>query len=283
VHSPKCGSGNRPIDKEGALALLEAMLADDAHMQEEAEAILAVPPSGLDASMPPGDIRAGETYAGHFPSGPGTGSIGPLQKTPVYAGHGFAAEVIVSGEEKNMPPENAGFVVLDVETRHSAQEVGGWHKCSRMGVSVAVLYDSRSDAFTSYTQEAIPELAAVLAGSPLVVGFNLLRFDYAVLEPHAPGFSFRALPTLDMLQKVHEQLSYRISLDNLAQATLGSAKSADGLQALQWWKEQKLAEIEEYCRKDVAITRDIYLYGREHGHLLFTNKAGQAVRVKADW
>ena len=49
---------------------------------------------------------------------------------------------------------------------------------------------------------------------------------------------------LDMLIKVHEQLSYRLSLDNLARATLGAAKGADGLQALQWWKEGKLAEID---------------------------------------
>ena len=152
-----------------------------------------------------------------------------------------------------------------------------------MGVSVAVLYDSRTDAFTSYTQERVPELAAALAGAPLVVGFNLLRFDYSVLEPHAPGFAFRALPTLDMLLKVHEQLSYRLSLDNLARATLNAPKSADGLMALQWWKEGRLDEIERYCRMDVTLTRDLYLFGRANGYLLFTNKAGQSVRVRALW
>ena len=175
------------------------------------------------------------------------------------------------------------FVVLDVETRRSAAEVGGWHRADRMGVSVAVLYDSRTGDFSAWRQEDIPELARVLASASLVVGFNLLRFDYAVLEPHAPGCSFRALPTLDMLVAVQEQLSYRLSLDNLARATLGGTKSADGLQALQWWKEGRLAEIEEYCRQDVALTRDLYLFGREHGHLLFTNKAGKEVRVRVNW
>ena len=175
------------------------------------------------------------------------------------------------------------FAVLDVETRFSAAEVGGWHRADLMGVSVAVLYESDKDAFTAFRQEEIPALAETLAAFPLVVGFNILRFDYAVLAPHAPNAHFRKLPTLDMLQKVHECLSFRVSLDNLASATLGAQKSADGLLALRWWKEGKLDLIEEYCRKDVELTRDLYLYGKEHGHLFFTDKAGRRDRVAANW
>jgi DEAD/DEAH box helicase domain-containing protein len=86
-----------------------------------------------------------------------------------------------------------------------------------------------------------------------------------------------------MLAKVHERLSYRVSLDNLAQSTLNAAKSADGLQALAWWKEGEIGKIEEYCRQDVAVTRDLFLFGRENGYLLFTNKAKQLVRVPVSW
>jgi DEAD/DEAH box helicase domain-containing protein len=180
-----------------------------------------------------------------------------------------------------VPP--SAFVVLDVETRYSAAEVGGWQRADRMGVSVVVLYDSRTRSFSPFRQEEIPRLVEILSAAPLIVGFNIRRFDYAVLAPHAPGFSFLSLPTLDLLTEVYGQLSYRISLDNLATATLNSAKSADGLMALKWWKEQRLAEIEEYCRKDVELTRDLYLFGRDNGYLLFTNKAGQKVRVRAAW
>lgn len=75
------------------------------------------------------------------------------------------------------------------------------------------------------------------------------------------GYDLRSLPTLDMLVEVKKRLSYRVSLDNLARATLNAPKSADGMQALQWWKEGNLASIAEYCRKDVEITRDVYLFG----------------------
>jgi DEAD/DEAH box helicase domain-containing protein len=262
VHSPKCGSGNRPIDTEGAARLLEALLTDNPRSRAEAARLLATPLSGLPTSTtaPPAALEA-QTEAASPESSP----------VPIPA-------VIPA-----TPRPARDYVVLDVETRLSAAEVGGWNRAERMGVSLAVLYDSRADAFTAYKQEDIPALARALEAAPLVVGFNLLRFDYAVLAPHAPGCDFRRLPTLDLLLKIREQLSYLLSLDNLARATLGSPKSADGLTALRWWREGRLDLIETYCRQDVALTRDLYAYGREHGYLLFANKAGQPVRVRAGW
>jgi DEAD/DEAH box helicase domain-containing protein len=53
--------------------------------------------------------------------------------------------------------------------------------------------------------------------------------------------------------------------------------------ALKWWKEGRLDLITEYCRQDVAVTRDVYLFGREHGHIFFTNKATQKVKLPVDW
>lgn len=371
VHSPKCGSGNRPIDKEGALRLLELMLRDSEPLRMEAEDILRTPVTGLEAvpnptysgviaddavfpSAPGGDCAAEEAYgpsnrqvsgkalisvstsapersfaavetsgvssgvlaiskgfmearqkagfehgSGDFASQGAAGEPGSSSKAwgTLFATGGAKKHGIgecaqqapgfegakVESMERAMPDGSGGYVVLDVETRLSAADVGGWNRADRMGVSVAVVYDSRTDSFTDYPQEAIPQMAAHLASAPLVVGFNLLRFDYKVLTPHAPGFSFATLPTLDLLVKVHEQLSYRISLDNLATATLGAQKSADGLLALQWWKEGRVAEIAAYCRQDVALTRDLFLFGRENGYLLFTNKAKQKVRVRAQW
>jgi DEAD/DEAH box helicase domain-containing protein len=151
-----------------------------------------------------------------------------------------------------------------------------------MGVSVAVLYDSEPDEFVVFEEPDVPQLVERLQAAPLVVGFNVLRFDYKVLSGLV-SFRKRDIDTLDLLTHIHERLGYRLKLDNLAQATLGAPKSADGLQALAWWKEGRLDLISEYCRKDVELTRDLYLYGREHGYVLFTNKAGARVRVPVSW
>jgi len=121
-----------------------------------------------------------------------------------------------------------------------------------------------------------------LTPRPLIIGFNLNRFDYKVLSAYS-DLDFWSLPTLDILEDVHTRLGYRLSLDHLAGVTLGTQKTANGMQALKWWKQGKIKEILEYCNKDVAITRDLFLYGYKKGYLLFRNKAGKIVRIPVDW
>jgi len=174
------------------------------------------------------------------------------------------------------------FAVLDVETRRSAAEVGGWHRARHMGVSVAVAWDSGTGEYHTFGQDELSGLYEVLARVNLVVGFNVRRFDYAVLSG-CLEYDFSRLKTLDMLEHVQGRLGHRLSLDHLARATLGVSKSADGLQALEWWKQGRLEEIAAYCRADVRITRDLYLFGRDNGYLLFRNRVGKLVRLPVDW
>lgn len=276
VHSPKCGSGNRPIDKDGAILLLQTMQRDTS--------VPAPPAVRLAAPSFPPRIPRNPSEADMSDTATNLAEKNAFTTLDAPAGTACAPGAEPGDMESGDPvPAPGRYGVLDVETRHSAQEVGGWHRADRMGISVAVLYDSGPDEFVTYTQEQIPALAARCAKLDLVVGFNILRFDYTVLGPHAPDTVWRNLPTLDMLAKIHERLSYRISLDNLAQSTLNVGKSADGLQALAWWKEGAVDKIAEYCRQDVAVTRDIYLYGRENGYVLFTNKAKQIVRIPVNW
>ena len=69
----------------------------------------------------------------------------------------------------------------------------------------------------------------------------------------------------------------------MGKATLDAAKSADGLMALQWFKEGRLDQIEAYCRKDVELTRDLFYYALEHSYLLFDRKNEGRMRIPIDW
>ena len=72
-----------------------------------------------------------------------------------------------------------------------------------------------------------------------------------------------------MLIEVNEALGHKIPLDSIAQATFGCEKIADGLQAIRWYREGKLAEIAEYCLFDVKITKMVHEYGRAWPPLLY--------------
>jgi len=237
VHSPKCGSGNRPIDKQAALEILDALLQDKNDSNSRCQGVV---------------VESQEFRA-----------AGPEKKIA-----------------RTEPP--ARYAVFDVETRRSAAEVGGWHRAEKMGISVAVLYDSVSDSFRTYLEKDVPDLISDLQGFDLIVGFNNKRFDNRVLSAYSL-FNLASLPTLDIMEAITNRLGYRLSLDRLAEHTLGVKKSANGLQALQWYKEGKIEEIINYCRQDVRITRDIFLFGLKNRYLLFKNKAGSIVRLPIDF
>jgi len=184
--------------------------------------------------------------------------------------------------EAKKAKQNIHFGVFDIETQRSAQEVGGWNRADLMGISCVVLYDSKEDNYFEFLDNQVSSLIDHLKKFDLVIGFNIKRFDFRVLGGYS-GFDFKKLPTLDILEQVHHRLGYRLSLDHLARVTLGEKKTADGLQALRWWKQGRIREIIDYCKADVKITKDLFLYGKKKGYLLFNNKAKKTVRIPVKW
>ncbi|WP_084456603.1 DEAD/DEAH box helicase [Desulfogranum mediterraneum] len=233
VHSPKCGSGNRPIDKAAALLLLRTLVESGSGRNRP-------------DPMPPPQVR-------------------PL-----------AAQVEAKDEIGIEFPEN--YCVFDLETRRSAAEVGGWHRAQRMGLSVAVLYDNRRQGYYSYREEEVEALIERLFSFELIIGFNNKRFDNRVLSAYTQR-PLASLPSLDLLEQITLQLGYRLSLDRLAEKTLGKSKQANGLQALEWYRQGAWEQLTAYCREDVALTRDLFLFGYRQHYLLFQNKAEQVVRL----
>lgn len=174
------------------------------------------------------------------------------------------------------------IVYFDLETQKSADEVGGWNHINRMGLSVAVTYSAARGDYRIYGEKQVNDLLTELQRADLVVGFNILRFDYEVLHGYT-AFDLTQLPTLDMLVELQNTLNHRLSLDSIATATFGVEKTAEGLQAIQWFKEGKLLEIAEYCCYDVKITKLVHEYGATHRQLHYHNKFGKKQTVPVKW
>lgn len=188
--------------------------------------------------------------------------------------------------EKPAPETSAQRIqYFDLETQKSADDVGGWGNSHLMKISVGVVWDSVDQDFHVYEEEKAADLVRKLQTADLVVGFNVIGFDYAVLQPYANklGVDLQELPTHDMLADVHKKLNHRLSLDNLASCTLGTTKSADGLQALKWFKEGKMDLIIEYCKQDVVVTRDLFLFGEKNGYVEYDSRSRGRQRMEVDW
>jgi len=162
------------------------------------------------------------------------------------------------------------IVYFDLETKYLADEVGGWNNIHRLGLAVAVTYNTARGDFAHYTEDTVGALINELSQADLVVGFNLLRFDYTVLRPYTTH-DLRQLPTLDILRDLEQRLGHRVKLDSCARATLGVTKSGDGVQSVRWFRAGHIDKVIRYCEQDVDIVRQLHEYGRTHKHIYITD------------
>ena len=175
------------------------------------------------------------------------------------------------------------IVYFDLETQRTANDVGGWDKKRDMGMSVGVTYSTATAQYRIYSEARVLDLVDELTRADLVVGFNVINFDYEVLM----GYTILDLPhqcqTLDMLVEVNNQLGHRLSLESVAQASLGIGKTGDGLDAIRWWREGKLMEIAEYCCFDVKCTKMVHEFGIENQKLNYIDRFQQKKNLKVEW
>lgn len=167
------------------------------------------------------------------------------------------------------------LVFFDLETQRAAGDVGGWGNKRAMGMSVGVTFSTADDRYRVYTERTVDELVRELMRADLVVGFNHLGFDYEVLMAYTIVDLPHQLQTLDLLLETEKALGHRLKLEAIAQATLGIGKTAEGLEAIRWWREGKLRQLAEYCCFDVKVTKLLYEHSRDHGELSYFDRNGK--------
>ena len=69
----------------------------------------------------------------------------------------------------------------------------------------------------------------------------------------------------------------------MASASLGIGKTADGLDAIRWWREGRLLEIAEYCCYDVKCTKVVHEFGIQNGLVHYFDKSARKQSVAVKW
>jgi len=234
IQSPKCGSGNRPLDKKGVIFLLRNIVSESSWQNQQKDKETIIP------------------------------------------------ESVSIKENKKGPEFKKDIIFFDLETQKLSQEVGGWNHKELMRLSIGVTYNLKDGKFRVYQENEVDKLLKEILQADKVVGFNIKNFDYAVLS-HYTSFDFSKIPTLDLLEEVHRQIGFRLSLDHLTEITLGYGKIANGLEAVRWFREGKIEKVITYCKHDVRITKELYEYGKKNGYILFKDRQERVLRIPVNW
>ena len=174
-------------------------------------------------------------------------------------------------------------LIFDVETQRSASEVGGWGNLHLMRLALAVVFDAAHRRVRDLHRGACRRagrapLRRARGGRLQRAPLRLRRA--ARLQPPLVRGAADLRPARGRAPEARLPPLARPPGDPDARA---AARRGDGLQSLVWWKEGRIAEIEEYCKKDVELVRDLLEFAAREKHVIFQRKDGERVRLPVDW
>ena len=171
-------------------------------------------------------------------------------------------------------------IVIDIETQHSFREVN--YDYSKLKISVVGLYNYTTDRYQAFRENNLNDLFKIMEHASQIIGFNIKKFDLAVLAPYYLG-NLKQFEIVDILELVEKSLGFRLSLDSIARTTLGVKKSGHGFLAINYFQEGDWEKLEGYCLDDVKITKDLYDFLKKNGKLMYQAKSGvRDVRINLE-
>lgn len=172
--------------------------------------------------------------------------------------------------------KNLKIVVLDVETLRTMLEAPSVEK---LGVACCVIYSYYSDRYYVYSDVKLEKeevgdmilldktnLKYMLDTADVIVGFNILGFDLKVLSGSLGNLDYLKDKVVDFYRDILKKYSdfkngeyCKVSLENVVTHTCGRVeKYINGLVAIKRWRQGCRAEVLQYCRNDVNLTRILF-------------------------
>lgn len=161
------------------------------------------------------------------------------------------------------------YVVFDIETKNIFQDVGKADP-SLLDLAVICIYDSKTDAYTGYFQEELQKLWPIIEKADALVGYNSDHFDIPILNKYYPG-DLTKIKSIDLLKEIKIASGKRLSLNAVAEATLGAKKTGNGLDSYRWWKQGEYQKVKDYCVNDVKLTKDLYEYMKQNKKVSYSD------------
>lgn len=186
---------------------------------------------------------------------------------------------------------------FDVESQHTYQELGFFNKKDKtpdklkMALGGILFHDTENNnekhMFFGETQAYL--LIETLQKSDLIIGHNIIRFDYPLMQQYSNKNLIYTLQnkTFDTLIELEKWTGIWTSLDDLCKRNLGCGKNEDSAKIPEMWRNGDYLRVEKYLLNDLRKTRDIYLYIKKNKKIKFMMKDyGREVgemEVEVDW
>jgi DEAD/DEAH box helicase domain-containing protein len=147
------------------------------------------------------------------------------------------------------------YIVFDIET-YSPSDLARID-VNEFRTSVIGCYVSWLDEYIAFMEDDTKDFLELLKKTELVVGYNQLWFDLPVLQKYA-DFPLKSLPNYDILIEIEKKIGFKLKLDDVCKATLGSAKTDSYETYKHYHKEKKWEPLIDYCMNDVKLTTELF-------------------------
>jgi DEAD/DEAH box helicase domain-containing protein len=148
------------------------------------------------------------------------------------------------------------FITFDIET-YSPSELEKID-VNEFRTSVIGAYISWIDEYIAFMEKDVQAFLKILKKADLVIGYNHLWFDLPVLQKYA-DFDLKKLPSYDLMLEIEKKIGFKVKLDDVCKATLGSKKTDSYEVYKHYYKEKNWEPLIDYCMHDVKLTNDLFL------------------------
>lgn len=148
------------------------------------------------------------------------------------------------------------YITYDIETYHP--EKSEEFNVSKFRVSVVGAYISWIDEYIAFLEEDIGTFLGLVREADLLVGFNHIWFDNAVLAKYADYNINTDVNNYDIMLEFEKVVGHKIKLDDLAAGTLGRNKTDHYEQFVNYYWNKEWGKLIDYCMHDVKITQELF-------------------------
>lgn len=168
--------------------------------------------------------------------------------------------------KKAIPPRDGALI-------EGIDYCSGWSDHANMGISVLCAYSSWDDRYRVFCDDNIAEFVTPASKADLLVGFNNIAFDDAVLR-ETPHWAITAeeIPAIvrryDLLVETWRAAGLGptfqypthagYGLDAICLSTFNEGKTGNGALAPVDWQRGKVGNVIDYCLADVRLTKKLF-------------------------